>query len=65
MFTIEFYNNEISGTEKIEFATFREALQEYLRILDIPWWDADISDLKILKDNKNITKKVNKILEGK
>jgi hypothetical protein len=63
MFTIEFYNNEISRTEKIEFKTFKEALQEYLKILDIPWWEADISDLKIFKNGKDITKKVNKILE--
>lgn len=64
MFTIEFYNNEISRIEKIEFKTLKEALQAYLKILDIPWWDADIRDLKILKNGKDITEKVNELLEG-
>lgn len=64
MFTIEFYNNEISKKEKYKCATFKECLHAYLEMLTLPWWEADISELKILKDNKNITKKVNKFLEG-
>ena len=64
MYRITFYNNEIGKKEGFIWSTFKEALKQYLEILEFPWWDADISELKILKDNKNITEKVNKILEG-
>ena len=60
---IIFYNNEMNKYEILKFKTFKKALQEYLIILDIPWWECDISNLKIFKNGKDITKKVNKILE--
>ena len=65
MYRITFYNNEIDKKEGFIWSTFKEALKQYLEILEMPWWDVDISDLKILKNGKDITKKVNKILERK
>lgn len=64
MYKIIFYNNEIDKKEGDIYYNFKDALYKYIEILNAPWWECDISDLKILKDNKNITKKVNKILEG-
>lgn len=64
MYRIIFYNNEIRKKEGFIWSTFKEALKQYLEILELPWWEADICELKIFKNGKDITKKVNKILEG-
>lgn len=63
MYIVEFINNEISKKEQISFTRFQPAFIQYIEILSMPWWDADISDLKILKNGKDITEKLNKILE--
>ena len=63
MYRITFYNNDINKKESFMWSTFKEALKQYLEILETPYWEADICDLKILKNGKDITEKVNRMLE--
>lgn len=63
MFTIKFKveageNNLI----KKSFEDFKEAFNEYVEVLNIPWWEVEISELKIYKGDKDITERINKLI---
>lgn len=62
MYKVEYINNELEELESLDFETFREALYEYLGLLIINWWDYDISELKIIENDKDITTKVNEFI---
>ena len=64
MYTLKFYNNDISKEEVLTYDTFREALYFYIEYEALPYWECDLKDLKIFKNNVDITKEVKKILEG-
>lgn len=62
MYYITFINNETSKKEKITFTNFKAAFCQYIEVLNMNWWDADISELKIFKNNRELTTEVNKFL---
>jgi hypothetical protein len=62
MYYVTFTNNEIEQEEKFSFTNFNGALRMYIKTLDVPFWECDISNLKILKNNRDLTNEVNKFL---
>lgn len=62
MYKVTYINNELEELESLDFKTFKEALFEYLGLLTITWWDYDISELKIIENDKDITTKVNEFI---
>lgn len=62
MYYITFINNETKQKEKMVFSNFKGAFCQYIEILNKPWWEADISELKIFKNSRELTKEINKFL---
>ena len=51
MYKITFYNNDIGQVEELKFKKLEEALKVFQEIADTPWWEADISNLTLNKED--------------
>ncbi len=64
MFELVFIYEGIEETEKKQYKVFADAVYWFIEFYALPCWDKEFKEIKILKNKKDITKKVKKFLEG-
>lgn len=59
------WKNELEKLQALETNSKKYMLEQYYEMLNMAWWNFEYSQLKVWKNGKDYTKKIDKIISKK